>query len=116
MTERMNQLYTVSNELLDLLDKTVDEREDVIDEISVLLENRDSLIEKIKPPYTTEEKEIGAKLISLDKKINQQLNGLFDDIKLDMRSLKKQKNSNKKYMNPYHSLTNYDGSFVDKRK
>ncbi|MFB1049898.1 flagellar protein FliT [Paraliobacillus sp. JSM ZJ581] len=120
MTERMNQLYERTNELLLLLDenvsKAVEEREKIIENVNVLLNHREIILAEIKPPYTAEEKEIGIKLVPLEQKIQQRLNLLFTNIKTDMRTVKKQKSTNQKYMNPYQSLANSDGSYLDKRK
>ncbi|GAA5415646.1 hypothetical protein Pryu01_00677 [Paraliobacillus ryukyuensis] len=120
MTERMNQLYDLTKNLFFLLDKSVSknltEREQTIQKVTESLEKREILLSQIKPPYTDEEKRVGAELIPLEQKIQQRLTLLFNNLKSDMKNVKKQKSSNQKYINPYQSLAHFDGSYLDKKK
>lgn len=120
MTERMDQLCTLTKDLFLLLDqefsKNITEREQTIEKVTNLLDRRGALILDIKAPYTKEEIKMGRELIPLEQKIQQRLKLLFNNVKSDMRTVKKQKSSNQKYVNPYQSLANFDGAYLDKRK
>lgn len=115
---RMERLEDVSMKLYDLLAKPMDahDREQVIEEAEGLLAERELILEEVKAPYTEAEIEIGRKLIPIDKQMQQRLNLLFTSLKVEMRSVKKQKSTNQKYINPYKNSSNFDGTFLDQKK
>ncbi len=110
-------LYLVTKKLYDLLQKpfTSEERDSVIPTIEELLESRQNIIEKVSPPYTDGEKQLGAEVVKLNKVIDEKLAQLKQEIQLDLNQLKKTKTSTNKYTNPYESVSS-DGMFFDKRK
>lgn len=117
IVDDVQKLYDVSVELLTLLEKGAksEERDEFIHQIELYLENRQKIIKTFQPPYTSEQKTIGLKLIKINKKINQQLTSLKSDIQSDLRKLKNNKVGQEKYHDPYHSDT-ISGLFYDKRK
>lgn len=110
-------LYLASKELYDLLQESSknDHRETIISKIEELLESRQKLINQVKPPYTSDEKLLGAEVVKLNKVIDEKLALMKEDIQLDINQLKKTKTSTNKYTNPYESVS-LDGVFFDKRK
>ncbi|CDQ19216.1 flagellar protein FliT [Halobacillus karajensis] len=90
-------------------------RASVIENIDKLLETRANLLPKLKTP-SKEEETLVKEVKQRDLKINQKLELLFDRLKRDMRNNKKQKSSKQRYVNPYQSVSSYDGIYVDHKK
>ncbi|SHM96482.1 hypothetical protein [Gracilibacillus kekensis] len=93
-----------------------DKRERAISEVTEIIEEREALTKKIKPPFSREDRELGKTAISLDQKLDQELKTVFQHLKKDMRNAKKQSRSNNSYLNPYKSIAHYDGKFLDSKK
>ncbi|WP_101843037.1 flagellar protein FliT [Halobacillus sp. Marseille-P3879] len=91
-------------------------RSQVIQEVQRLLEERAKLLKDLPQPADNEEKEMVKQVMRLGLDINQKLEFLFKDLKVEMRHMKQQKSSNQKYTNPYHSVASYDGMFMDRKK
>ncbi|MDL4839230.1 flagellar protein FliT [Aquibacillus rhizosphaerae] len=115
---RLNSLYDVTVKLQELVTSKIpdEERQEKIDKVNSLLKERQVLLNEIKPPYTEEEKVVGKRLLPINEEIQQNLGELFNQVKTDMATVKKKKDSNNKYMNPYKSLSNFDGMFMDHKK
>ncbi|CQR46408.1 Flagellar protein FliT [Paraliobacillus sp. PM-2] len=116
--ERMQQLYRLTVELLQVVDQAtkVKNREEEMKKVTDLLDQREILLQTIKHPYTEEELAIGKKILPMEQEIGQKMQALFTHLKIDMRTVKKQKTTNQKYSNPYKNLASFDGTFLDKRK
>lgn len=113
---RMDDLYIVTNELLNLLKKensNAEERTNVITKVNELLERRGEIIQKIKPPYSDEEEQIGIKIIELDKEIRAKMDSIYNAIQHDLKQLKQKRDSNITYMNPYKNMKTVDGMYLD---
>ncbi|MBM7570232.1 flagellar protein FliT [Aquibacillus albus] len=115
---RMEQVYETTMELHQLLDgeKIKENRDGTIDSINKLLGKRSDLLKGIEPPYTDQEKEVGQQVVQLDRVIQSKMGMLFQTIKSEIKTVKKQKQSNQKYKNPYQNLSNFDGMFLDSKK
>ncbi|QAS53709.1 flagellar protein FliT [Halobacillus litoralis] len=87
----------------------------LIEEVEVLLDKRASMLENLPEP-SQEEKPLVKEVLQRDLKINQKLEFLFDGLKGDMRNMKKQKSSKQRYINPYQSVSGYDGMYLDHKK
>ncbi|MDX8363829.1 flagellar protein FliT [Cytobacillus sp. IB215665] len=113
----IKELYQVTKQLFELLQTDINksDRDEQIERIQHLLTERTQFIEKLAPPYSTGEKRVGAEIVTLNKQIDAKLLAMKDEIKLDIAGLKKKKQSQKKYINPYNTRT-VDGVFYDKRK
>ncbi|HLS09725.1 flagellar protein FliT [Lentibacillus sp.] len=116
----MNKLQT----LLDItkqLDQVLEEdahtknRDEVIERVNELIEKRGKLLETINPPFSDNEQKLGKNIVALNKQIQGKLNQLFNDLKLEMKQVKKQKKSNRSYMNPYENVKIADGMFMDSK-
>jgi flagellar protein FliT len=110
-------LFTVTKELHELLHQPIskEQRDETIEAIHRLLDERDSLIEKLQPPYSEEEQELGMKMVSLNEAIHVKLKHLKQQIQQDLMVIKQKKTANQNYMNPYQPLS-IDGMFYDKRR
>lgn len=111
----VSEFYQLTIELIALLEKMSEERESKISQVELLLDKREALMTAIVPPYAPDEIEVGKKLIALNAKVAQLLQGEKIDIQKDIKDLQTKKESNTKYVNPYQSLST-DGMFYDKRK
>ncbi|MBM6616314.1 flagellar protein FliT [Bacillus suaedaesalsae] len=114
----VGQVYAVTSKLHQLLiteEPDSEKRDDVIEQIEQLLEDRQCLLDEMKGPYSDEEKQLGNQIIEYNKVIDVKLAKLRLVVQADMNKLKKQKNTNEKYVNPYKNV-NFDGMFFDKKK
>lgn len=115
---RVQALYDTTAQLDTLVSQpvTAENREEVIQSLTALLEVRSGQLEELKPPFSTEENLLGKELLPMNERISKQVQNIFDQLKTDIRTIKKQKQSGKKYINPYSSMHTLDGRFLDKRK
>jgi flagellar protein FliT len=114
---RVQALYNTTLQLNTLVSKqvTAENREEIVQTITKLMETRSGQMEELKPPFSEEEEKLGKALLPLNERITQQVQQIFNQLKEDMRTIKKQKQSGKKYINPYASMQTLDGRFLDKR-
>lgn len=117
MMSQLQKVYEITVELKELLDQdiTSKNREQAIDRLNELIEARGKWMEQIQPPYSDEEKLLGEKIYSLNTTIQDKMQQLFKDLKLEMRQVQKQKKSKESYTNPYKSVHVSDGTFMDSR-
>ncbi|WP_366247600.1 flagellar protein FliT [Terribacillus aidingensis] len=115
---RVQALYDTTAQLDTLVSQpvTAENREEVVQSLTALLEVRSGQLEELKPPFSTEENLLGKELLPMNERISKQVQNIFDQLKTDIRTIKKQKQSGKKYINPYGSMHMLDGRFLDKRK
>lgn len=115
---RLESIYDLTKQLDSLLDQEIpqEQRADVIEKINQLTEERGRQMVRLEPPFSMDEKQTGEKLIPLDTQINARLEEIFTNLKGEMRTVKKQKTSNSKYVNPYQNLSSLDGMFLDHKK
>ncbi|WP_010098523.1 flagellar protein FliT [Ornithinibacillus scapharcae] len=115
---RVQPIYDITVHIQELLkaEITTQNRPKVIEEINSLLNQRGLQMENISEPFTKEELELGKKLLPLNEQIQRSMDQLFNGLKSEMKAVKKQKNSNRKYTNPYEKVHTVDGMFMDKRK
>jgi flagellar protein FliT len=108
--------HSITKQLKEAIENlAADNRDDVIETIDKLLEQRQSLLEGIKPPFSADEQLLGKEMIEWNQEIDRELILLRSEIKRDLNGLSKKKSSAQRYTNPYQSLQ-YDGMFYDKKK
>lgn len=90
-------------------------RDELINQITLLLESRDTIIQDIKPPYNEKETILGKEIVRMNTIIDSKLEDVKSNIQFDLSKLKKNKQNNTKYLKQYHSAP-VDGIFFDKRK
>jgi flagellar protein FliT len=110
----IHQFHDLTLQLIQLLEGSVD-RDEKIEKTTEILEKRQKLMIEIVPPFSNEEKEIGAATITLNEKLNVLLSKEKILIQKDIKELSHKKKSTNKYENPYQSIM-IDGIFYDKRK
>ena len=104
----------VTMELMETLQQE-NNRDEKINKIQSLLNQREELLKFIQPPFSPQEKELGKQLIKLDQQVKGLMGKQKVDIMQDLKSARVKKQSNQKYMNPYESM-GVDGIFFDKQK
>jgi flagellar protein FliT len=111
------ELFHVTKELYELLHQPAgkEQRDETIEALQRLLDERDLLIQKLQPPYSEEEQELGMQIVSLNEEIYEKLQELKRQIQFDLKSIKQKKIANRNYMNPYQPLS-LDGMFYDKKR
>lgn len=115
---QVDQLHDITSELYELSQQPpkATEREEFVEKLTDLLEQRDKLIEGLEGPYTNEERHKGQEVIRMNKAVNERVAIHMKQLKTEIAHMKKRKTSNQKYTNPYQSVSSYDGMFLDKKK
>lgn len=111
----VKQFFQLTNELIDRIESTDDDRDGKIEQIKKILDKREQVMREIIPPYTSEEMELGNRLVQMNERVSQLLQYEKASIQKDIKGLHTKKESNNKYVNPYQNLA-ADGMFYDKRK
>lgn len=109
----VSQFYERTSELIAILE-SADERDGKISRVGALLDERESLMNELVPPFSPSEVEIGKKLVQLNSRLMQLLQSEKILIQKDIKNLQAKKESNNKYVNPFENVTT-DGVFYDKR-
>ncbi|WP_373893377.1 flagellar protein FliT [Virgibacillus natechei] len=115
---RLQSLYDVSLQLKNVLDQdiTAKNRGSVIEKVNELVEKRGKFMNDLTEPYTGEEKRLGQELVPLNEEIQVAMNQLFNQLKVEMKQVKKQEKSNRRYIKPYENVQAMDGMFMDSKK
>ena len=110
------RIIALTTELYELLEKPInkEKRDETIASIQMLLDERDSLIQKMTPPFNEDEQELGKKIIDLNRKIHRKLEHLKLQIQGDLILINQKKTVNQSYTDPYQSIS-FDGTFYDKK-
>ncbi|MDQ0231466.1 hypothetical protein [Metabacillus malikii] len=114
----LEKVYSITEQLFQLVSKSVnkDSRDEVIEEITSLLDTRDELIKAVQPPFTANDKQLYNQITTWNDIIDDKMTEIKANIQQDMMQLKKSKSSNQQYINPYQNVNSSDGMFYDKRK
>ena len=120
MEQHTQALLQISAKLYDKLTTVPEEsgREEFIEEIQVLLDQRGQVIKELSQSgffYNAEDK-THRTLFELDKGIRKRLDLVMISIKTDMKELQTSKKSEQQYTNPYASVQAMDGMYYDKKK
>jgi flagellar protein FliT len=91
------------------------ERDQVISKINEFLLKRDGLIKELTEPHSAEDRFLGEQVLVYDQKIKAKFKALKQEISEDLLTLRKQKKSTTKFINPYQS-TYVNGVFLDKHR
>lgn len=111
----VQRFYDLTLELIKTLEHTKLDRDAKMNAVEILLEKRQQEMTGMAPPYSDAEKDLGARLISLNAKVTQLMTREKLFIQKDIKDLNVKKESTGKYANPYQSMAT-DGMFYDKRK
>ncbi|TMN21350.1 flagellar protein FliT [Lentibacillus cibarius] len=115
---RLQNLWDTTNLLHDVLTEAMEtkNREKNIERINELVEYRGELLQQVVPPFTDDEKRLGKQLILLNEQVQEKMDTLFTTLKQEMKQMKKQKKSNRTYIDPYEHVKTIDGMFLDSKK
>lgn len=109
--------HSLTREIKKLLEYiTREQREEHINKLLELLDQRQIWIERIPSAVTATEQVLGREIVQMNKEINHKLNIILRDIKTDIQKEKQKSVHAKKYLNPYQSISNLDGRFLDQKK
>ena len=94
-----------------------EEREEYIEKVHTLLDDRGILIEEMqKNGFRVESTNKSHQmLVELDKGIRERLDKVMKMIQTDLKDLQNAKKNEKQYLNPYSSVQVMDGRYYDKK-
>lgn len=115
---RVEPIFNITKSMQLLLDEeiTVKNREQVIEMLQQKIEERGQLLQDLTEPYSIKEETLGAEVVKLNQQIEIKMNVIFDQIKVELKLMKKKKKSNHSYTNPYQHVQSSDGYFLDNKK
>ncbi|MCA0971579.1 flagellar protein FliT [Halobacillus litoralis] len=110
--------HQVTLELNEVLHRKVtnDNREEILKEVQSLLDRRSHLIKSLPDPVSESDKALVKSVLKIEPSMNQRIELLFTQLKKELKLLKKQKISKQQYTNPYQSVANHDGVYMDHKK
>ena len=115
----MLQLLQVSAKLHQHLTNlpTDEQRDEYIEKIHLLLDERGILIEKMQNDgfQVDVANKSHVMLVELDKGIRERLNKVMKPIQADLKDLQNAKKNEQQYMNPYANVQVMDGRYYDKK-
>jgi flagellar protein FliT len=91
-----------------------EEREPYIERLNELLDQRQAIMDKLPAVYSEEEKRMGQMIVKMNETIEPLLVRQFKEIKHNLSMMKKKKEKNVQYANPYQTLA-VDGMYFDKK-
>jgi flagellar protein FliT len=91
-----------------------EEREPYIERLNELLDQRQVIMEKLPVTYSEEEQRIGRLIVKMNETVEPLLVRQFEEIKHNLSLMKKKKEKNVQYANPYQTLS-ADGMYFDKK-
>lgn len=110
----VQQCYKITEKLFQLMQQSNEDRDQLVEAIEQLLNQRQELLSSIRPPFSAEEEALGKRIVEKNFVIDTELKKLREEIQKDRQQLSKKKSSASKYVNPYASM-NIDGVFYDKK-
>lgn len=115
---KLIKIHEITINLLELFkkwDAKEIERDQLIQEVVPLLASREQLITALESPYTDEEMILGRKILSLNERLETNMNDLFQMVKGDIKQLKQNKELNYSYIKQYGDIKTTDGMYVDNK-
>lgn len=115
---KVSVVYNLTKDLYQLVLQPVnkDNREEIIEQINELLNKRELELENVNFPLSKNEEESLREISVWNQTINTKFLEMKQQIQKDMIQLKKKKNTNQIYTNPYQNVATSDGRFYDKKK
>lgn len=118
MRPSIEKVYHLTTRIDELLtnNKVVTNRETLIESINELIDQREQYIKQVTPPYTKKEREVGQTIVELNERISEAMTQLQKSIQLEIKQMKKTKQSSESYINPYKDVRMVDGMYLDQKK
>ncbi|MFE1243056.1 hypothetical protein ACFW35_02900 [Fictibacillus sp. NPDC058756] len=109
-------LLEITKNLFDHLSSGLpkEEREPYIERLNEMLDQRQAIMGKLPATYSDEEQRLGQMIVKMNETIEPLLVRQFEEIKHNLSIMKKKKEKNVQYANPYQTLS-ADGMYFDKK-
>lgn len=116
MRAALSQWKAITEQLSAIAGNTKEEsRDEMIEAIDQLLDQREQLQSLIKPPFTEQEIAFGKELLQLEETVQKKLSSFSKHIRSDISEAQTKKGHMKSYVNPYSSVAR-DGTFYDTKR
>jgi flagellar protein FliT len=114
----VEQLVSCSENLLNVLQYSADERDKQVEKVEQLLDERERIIARLKEEahQNLNQHPKARKIVEMEQDIQKGLRRLYEDIKIDLKKWNEKKRLQQFYTNPFANVETYDGRFYDKRK
>jgi flagellar protein FliT len=112
----VNILLEITKNLFDHVSTGLpkENREPYIERLNELLDQRQTIIDKLPAVYSEEEQQMGKMIVKMNETIDPILTRQLEEIKHNLSLMKKKKEKNTQYANPYQTLS-VDGMYFDKK-
>ncbi|WP_078378908.1 hypothetical protein [Sutcliffiella halmapala] len=113
----VEDLHRVTTHLLTMLEEEFpaeDKRDPFIEEVEKLLQIRESLLQRLAPPFTEAEIELGKKVAQASQLIPVKLEAFQKQLKQEWSHMQHSKKTAKAYEKAYAGVS-IDGMYYDKR-
>lgn len=115
--KQVAQVHQTTKELFELVfNKGTSDRAVLIDEINLLVKQRETEINALKSPYTEEAMALGQDILKMNQKIEEEMQLIFSKLKKDISLVKKRQQTSKKYINPYGNMRTIEGVYLDMKE
>ena len=105
-----------TKKLIDLTkNSSEDLRDETIEEIEKLLDERENIQPEIRAPFTEEEEAFGKQLVELEADLQKKLALYMKTIRTDISDAQSKKTHMKNYVNPYSNVAR-DGTYYDTKQ
>lgn len=91
-----------------------EDREPYIERLNELLDQRQAAIQNLPMMYSEDEQRMGRLIVKMNETIDPLLARQFEEIKHNLSLMKKKKDKNVRYDNPYQAVS-ADGMYFDKK-
>jgi flagellar protein FliT len=91
-----------------------EDRERYIERLNELLDQRQVIMDKLPAVYSEEEQRLGRMIVKMNETIGPHLTRQLEEIKHNISMMKKKKEKNVQYANPYQTIS-ADGMYFDKK-
>lgn len=120
MEQLLQQVLKQSTDLYSFLEKPTksEERTQYIEQVNELLDRRGVLMEQLKEAnFTFDSTNATHRMVAeLNAAIEQRLQKVLADVKVDLKNLQVAKKNEQQYVTPYSSVQTMDGMYYDKKK
>src|SRR5690625_600225 len=118
MNQDLEKITQLTEQLLKLFQEgsSTKKRDQLIAQMNQLIEQRESYIQRLNPPYSAEEIEKGQHIVEMNKRLAKKMLSFQNELKKEMQQMKKSKQSTEGYVNPYKDVRSIDGMFLDQKK
>jgi flagellar protein FliT len=114
----VEQLVSCSENLLNVLQYSADERDKQVEKVEQLLAEREWIIARLKEESrkNLNQHPKARKIVEMEHEIQKGLRRLYENIKIDLKKWNEKKHLRQFYTNTFANVETYDGRFYDKRK